>query len=272
MKRLLWIAVLSSVGALAATVNINVQDLLKRSVANTQRNWKEAPNFVFTEHDVQEKLDAHGRVKSKTDKTYEVHVIDGSQYNRLIAVNGQPLSAQQQKAEEQKMEAERQHRLSESRADRAKRIARYDKERRQDQAMLLEMTEAFDYKLEGEKTVNGRPTYVLNATPKPGYVPKTRDTKVLTGMKGKLFIDKADIQWVKVEAEVIHPVSFYGVATVAPGTRFGFEQAPIGDGIWMAKRLSVNVNSSVLFMAHNSNEEDTFSSYRRAAGESAQRR
>jgi len=272
MKRLLLVSAIWAPVVLVASSSVDVQALLKKSVVNTQRNWTEAPNFVFTEHDVQEKLDAHGGGKSKVDKVYEVSMIDGSPYERLIALNGHPLSAQQKAAEETKMEAERQRRIKESRADRQKRVAKYERERKQNQAMLREMAEAFNYQLRGETAINGRQTYVLDATPKPGYVPKTRDTKVLTAMKGKLFIDKADLQWVKVEAEVMRPVSFYAVATVSPGTKFVLEQAPMGDGIWMAKHFSVHVNSSVFWMAHNSNDDETYTNYRRVAGEAARAR
>ena len=272
MKRLLLVSAIWAPVVLAASGSVDVQALLKKSVANTERNWTEAPNFVFTEHDVQAKLDSRGRVKSKVDKVYEVSMIDGSPYEKLIALNGQPLSAQQRAAEQKKMEAERSRRTKESRGDRQKRTAKYERERQQNQAMLREMAAAFDYTLTGETNINGRRAYVLSATPKAGYVPKTRDTKVLTEMKGKLFIDKADVQWVKVEAEVIRPVSFYAVATVSPGTRFVLEQEPMGDGIWMAKHFSVHVNSSVFWMAHNSNDDETYTNYRRVAGEAARAR
>jgi hypothetical protein len=272
MKRLLLVAATWAPVIFAGSNPVDVQALLRKSVANTERNWSEAPNFVFTEHDIQEKLDSRGRVKSKVDKFYEVSMLDGSPYERVIALNGKPLSAQQKTAEDTKMDRERRRRLNESRADRARRAAKYEKERKQNQAMLREMAEAFDYKLIGETTLNGRQAYVLSANPKPGYLPKTRDTKVLPAMKGKLFIDKADTQWLKVEAEVMHPVSFYAVATVAPGTKFVLEQEPTGNKIWMAKHFSVRVNSNVLWIAHNSNTDETYSNYRRVDGEAARAR
>ncbi len=269
MKHIMLAAAVVGAGLsrVSAGAPVDVQDLLKRSVAATARNWKEAPNYGFLEHDVEEKLDARGKVKSKTDKTYEVSMMDGSPYNNLVQVNGKPLPADQQKAEASKMEAERQRRTHQSAADRAKRVAKYDKERKQDQAMIREMANALDYKLAGEETVNGRPTYVLVANSKPGYVPKSRDAKVLTAMKGKLWIDKAETQWVKVEAEVIRPVSFYAVATVTPGTKFELEQEPVGPGLWMAKHFAVRVNSNVLWMARNSNTDETYTDYKRAGGE-----
>jgi len=47
------------------------------------------------------------------------------------------------------------------------------------------------------------------------------------GMTGHLWIDQRDSQWVRVEAEVVRPVSFFGFfAKVGKGTRFLLEQEP----------------------------------------------
>lgn len=248
---------------------VDVPSLIKASVAATQRNFNESDSFSFVERDVERKLDASGAAKSQTVKTYEVTMIDGSPYNRLIKVNDRPLAPDAERNERRKMEAEQKHRRAQSQSDRAKRIARYRREHEQDRAMLKEMAEAFNYTLVGQEIVKGRPAYVLEAAPKPGYVPKSRDTKVLPAMRGKLWIDQADKQWVRVEAEVIRPVSFYAVASVGPGTRFIYEQAPVNAGLWMPSHFEVRVNSSVFWMARNSSTDESYSNYRRISEHSA---
>jgi hypothetical protein len=249
----------------ATYAQVNVPDIVKRSSDNTGRNWKEAPKYVFTERDVEEKLDSSGDVKTRKVRTWEVMVLEGSNYNKLIAINDKPLSPEEQRAENEKLAHERYRRQHESEADRRKRIAKYQHERQQDHVMMGEMARAFDYKLVGQETVQGRACWVLDATPKRSYVPINRDARVLTGMKGELWIDKQDIQWVKVSAEVVRPVSFYAVATVGPGTRFELEQKPVGDGIWLPSHFAVRVNSTILaFIAHNSLDDETYSNYRRS--------
>ncbi len=269
MKHFCLAAIMTAGTLVAPAATVNVQDLLQRSVAAMQRNWKESPNYVFTDREVEEKLGSSGAVASRTVKTYDVSMMDGSPYQRLVAVNDKPLPPAQQKAQQQKMEAERRSRASQSNGVRKRRIAKYEKERKQDQAMLREMVHAFNYRLIGEETVNGRETYVLDATPKPGYVPTMRDTKVLTGMKGKLWIDKSETQWVKVEAEVMRPVSFYAVATVGPGTKFILENEPVGGGIWQPKHFAVHVNSTIFWISRNSAEDERYGDYRRVGSESA---
>jgi hypothetical protein len=254
----------------AAYAQMNVADLVKRSSDNTERNWKEAPKYVFTERDLEEKLDSSGDVKTRKVRTWEVMVLDGSNYNKLIAINDKPLSPEEQRAENEKLAHERYRRQHESETERQKRIAKYQHERQQDRVMMGEMARAFDYKLVGQETVQGHACWVLDATPKPGYVPVNRDARVLTGMKGKLWIDKQDVQWVKVSAEVVKPVSFYAVATVGPGTRFELEQKPVAAGIWLPAHFAVKVNSTVLaFFSHNSLDDETYSNYRRAGTEVA---
>jgi hypothetical protein len=263
--RLLALALVSGIAVYA----IDVNDLIHKSVIASERNWKAAPNYIYVETDIEEKLDSQGNVKSKTEKTYEVRVMEGSQYNKLLKVNGHALTPAEQQNEERKMLAERERRRREPPSERAKRIAKYQKERQQDHAMMGEMVHAFNFTLAGEETVNGRRCYVLNASPKPGYVPRTRDTKVLTGMKGKLWVDQQEAQWVKVEAEVIRPVSFYAVATVGPGTKFTLVQMAVGQGIWMPAHFSVRVNSTLFFFSRNSSDDETYTDYRLASGESA---
>jgi hypothetical protein len=247
----------------------NVQEIIRKSVAATDRDWKEAPNYVYTLHEVDEKLNSHGKIKSESVNTWEVSVLEGSEYKKLIRRDGKPLSKQEQAAEEQKFEAEKIRRKQEPPSEREKRVSKYQKERQQDHAMMREMATAFAFRLVGEETIDGHSTYVLDATPKPGYVPHSRETKVLTGMRGRLWVDKEQYQWVKVEAEVMHPVSFYAVASVGPGTKFFLEQAPVGDGVWLPKHFAVKVNASVFWIARNSSEDDVYSNYRRVGSEAA---
>ena len=87
--------------------------------------------------------------------------------------------------------------------------------------------------------------------------------RVLKGMKGRLWIDKATDQWVKVHAEVVKPVSFYGfLAKVGPGTEFDLKQAPVAGDVWMPQAFNVSVRASALgFFSENSDESDTYRDY-----------
>ncbi len=235
----------------------DVQEIIKRSVAANDANWQAAPNYTYKERN----REAQGT------KTYQVMMIEGSQYRRLIAVNGKPLSQAESAREQQKLEQVMAKRRSEPVEDRQRRIAKYQRDRKRDHMLIQQLTIAFDFRLLGERTVNSRETYVLRATPRPGYKPPSMETQVLTGMQGQMWIDKATYQWVKVTAQVIYPVSIEGfLAQVEPGTRFEVEYIPVGGGIWQPGHFAMRSHAKVLYMFnHASQDDETYFDYQKNA-------
>jgi hypothetical protein len=92
--------------------------------------------------------------------------------------------------------------------------------------------------------------------------------QVLPGMQGQLWIDQKTYQWVKVTAEVIHPVSIEGfLAQVEPGTRFELEKSPVDGGTWQITHFAMKSEAKVLFLfSHNSQENSTYFDYQRISG------
>ena len=241
----------------------NVQTIIEKSVEANRRDFDEAPYYNY------EELDRNG----DQTKLYDVTMIYGSPSQMLIAVNGKPLSKEQQAQEKEKREKVVEKRKNESADDRKKRIADYEKDRRRDHNMMEQLTAAFNFSLIGEGKLRGFHVYMLKAKPRPGYQPPNLDCEVLPGMEGELWIDKKTFQWVKVTAEVIHPVAIGGfLAQVEPGTRFELEKAPIGGGVWQPSHFAMKSQAKVLFMVnHSSSDNETFSHYRRVRPQRKQR-
>lgn len=235
----------------------SASSILQRSVEANSRDWAAVPQFDNSERD---------RNKDG-DKTYEVTMLYGSPYQRLTALNGKGLSPDRQKEEQQKFERAVEERKHESKEKRAARIAKYEAERKRDRTMLDQMTSAFDFHLVGQQQVDGRRVYELKAMPRKGYRPPNRDSQVLTGMEGTLWIDCDTYQWVKVEAHVTHPVRIAGfLAEVQPGTYFELEKKPVpGDeNLWMAAHFSMRSRARVMFVIpHHGEEEDSYFNYHR---------
>jgi len=248
---MIFFVLLIPVVSLAAN-SPGAKEIVRRSVAVTQQDWKEAPNYAFIDREVHGK---HGHVR--LPKTYEVLMIDGSPYNKLMAINDVPLSKPQQVIQARELAIEINKRQHESSASRQRRIARYIRERNQNHRMLTEMVDAFNYSLVGEDTVAGHKVWVLKATPKPDYVPTNREGKMLRRMRGEMWIDEATYQWVRVQADVVKPVSMYGfLAKVKPGTRFELQQEPVQAGLWLPKTFSVRVKATALGLLNESSQED----------------
>ena len=259
VHRQLLLAVAVGVCYAAAVSTPDVPEIMRRSVENVQEDWSQAPKYSFVERDVEAKKNAQPTIRS-----YEVVMIDGSPYRRLIAVDDKPISAGEQAEEERKLHEEVQRRQHESDRERSKRVEKYLRQRHQDHAMFSALVNAFDFQMMGQETVDGHDCWLLDATPKPGYQPTSRETKVLAGMRGQLWVDKSSDQWVKVEAQVVKPVSLFGfLARVGAGTRFMLEQQPVSGNLWLPKRFSMRVNASALgFINEDSMDDETYRDYR----------
>jgi len=236
--------------------SVDVHTIIERSVRANNADWQQAPAYDYSETDRND----------QGTKTYQVTMILGSPYERLVAVNEQALPADKQQAEQHKLEQVVAARRKESPRQRAQRIAKYERDRKREHLMMEQLTEAFDFKLQGTQKLGPHEVYWLQATPRPNYQPPNLQTKVLTGMEGQLWIDTKTYQWVKVEAIVVHPVSIEGfLARVDPGTRFELENVPVAENVWLPKHFAMQASAKILLLFnHNQQEDETYFNYRKA--------
>jgi hypothetical protein len=259
VNRLLFLVLAAAgCGGTAVVTEPDPIGIVRKSLEVMAVDWERAPDYSYVEREVQSKREA-----APTIKSYQVLVIEGSPYHRLIGVDDKPLSPGEQAEEDRKMQIEADKRRKETEKEQKKRMAKYLRERNRENDMMREMADAFQFRLAGEESVNGHECWVLDTSPNPNYEPKDREGRVLTGMTGRLWIDKNSNQWVKARAEVVKPVSFFGfLAKVGPGTRFVLEQEPISNNVWLPKHFNMQVNASALgFLNEDSREDDSYRDY-----------
>jgi len=240
-------------GSVVAQPQEQANKIIERSVDNLKRDWAAEPRFDCSEHD----KDKNGT------RTYQDIMLYGSQYQKLMALNDKPLDARQQAEQEQKFQAAASNRQAETDSEKRQRIAKYAAQRKHATQLILELTKAFTFTIAGTGKLGAHDVYILNAEPRKGYVPPNTDTRVLTGMRGKLWIERTSFQWVKVDVEVFRPVSIGGfIARVEPGTRFEFEQEPVSAGIWLPSHFAVRSRSKIMFLFNRqTDEDDTYFDY-----------
>lgn len=228
----------------------DVAAIVEKSAETNNRDFQAESQFNYKQT---EKLAAGTR-------TSQVTMIDGSPYTRLLAVNGEPLTAAQAAAEERKQAAAVKLRKGQSQSAREARIAKFKRGQQRNNLMISQLSKAFDFTMEREDKVDGFDVWVLKAAPRAGYKPPTMQAQVLPGMQGELWIDKKTYEWVKVVAQVIRPVSIEGVlAVVEPGTEFEIEKKPVADGIWQITHFSSHASAKVLHLFnHKEQDEVTF--------------
>jgi len=231
--------------------------IVRKSVVLDKANAERARNYVWTQKTIEKNLDSAGKVEKVESKTEEMTVVGGEQYRRLVARNDKPISAAEQKKEHEKQERTAAERAKVSEAEKAKR-------RERQRAFLDQIPEAYNFKLLQDDVIDGRPVWVIEATPKPGYKGTSSRMKMMSKLRGKLWIDKADYLWVKVDCESIEPVSFgLFLAKLNPGAHIFFEQTRVNDEVWLPKRVLVQVDARLLVARKRIEIEQTSSNYKR---------
>jgi hypothetical protein len=82
--------------------------------------------------------------------------------------------------------------------------------RREDTSWLKEFPEALEYKKIGEEEITGRVAWVLEYSTRAGYKAQSLRARVFEKTQGKVWVDVADSQLVRVDAAVFDTVSIGG--------------------------------------------------------------
>lgn len=266
MRRLFAFILLLSGAACAQ----DAREIVRRSVDVDQNNWIKRADYTWVGRSHERHFDAHDRVTSDHREAWEMLVLDGLPFSRMLERDGKPLPPAEQQKEKQKLDRETAKLAAQSPEQKQRRAAAFEKSRRRERAFLLEIPDAFELRLEGSDTIDGQPVWVVSGTPKPGYHAKTREGAALSKIRGKMWIEKAGYQWVRIEAETIDTISF-GVflARLAPGAKLVLEQTRIDDQLWLPKReYMIGKGRIALVKRVAEDDEITWSDYKKFQVES----
>jgi hypothetical protein len=219
----------------------DAQQIVRPSVAATERSWQARDHYAYVERDEDRRLNSLGQIKSEDVDVTRMMVVNGARFEQLLEHNGQVPSAKEQKRSDDDLE-----KLKHETPDEQTARIRKDQENR---AFLQDVLEAFDFQLVGEETVGGRPAYVLHATPHPGYHAHGKYAKMFSRVEGKLWVDKQDFGWLKVDGQVTQSFSLGLIlARVERGSHIIMEQTCVGDAVWVPKRIEIRATARILFL------------------------
>ena len=246
------------------------REIVRRSVQLMDHNLAIARNYTFLERSETRELDSNAHVKTRKIMLYDVTLLEGSPYRRLVGKDDHPLSPEEERIEQKKLADSIAQRQKETPAERAQRIADWEKKRQREREPLDEVPDAFDFRIAGEEQIDGRDAWIIEGTPRPGYHARGSLAKLFPKFRGKLWIDKADYQWVKTEAEVTDTISWgLFVARLSKGARVDIQMTRVNDEVWLPKRIEAKASARLALVKKYNVEADTsFSNYRKFQVES----
>jgi hypothetical protein len=220
---------------------LDARQIVSLSIAATERSWQARDHYTYMERDEDRRLDSLGNVKSENVDVTRTILVNGAHFEQLMEHNGKLPSAKEQRKNNEDLD-KLKHETPDERAARL----RNDQENR---SFLSDLLEAFDFHLIGEETVGGRPAYVLQATPHPGYRTHGKYGKMFSKVEGKLWVDKQDFGWIKVDGDVTQSFSMgLFVARVQRGSHIIMEQTCVGNAVWVPRHLEMRASARILFL------------------------
>jgi len=216
------------------------RDLVRRAIAQDQLDWQRMRDYTWRAQSVVRHFDARGKVESSRREAWETLILDGQPQRRMLEREGKPLSPEEQRAEQARLDQVAARLSAENPAEKQRRIAEVQKRRQREFAFLTEIPDIYDLHLEGAASIDGRPMWVVSGTPRRGAQARSRDARMLLKIRGRMWIDQATCQWAKVEAESFDTIT-WGIFLVRlnSGSRLSFEQMRVSADVWLPKHLFI---------------------------------
>ncbi len=242
-----------------------IRALIRQAADKDIENDKKQREYTYIERSEEHKLDGNGQVKSSESKTREIMVLYGEHVERLIAKDDKPLSEKDATKEEERIRNLTDKRKNENEEQRKKRLAKEEKDREDGRKFVGEVADAYNFRLVGVENLEGRETYVIDAEPRPDYQPHLKEAKILPKFRFRVWIDQAESQWVKLDAECIDTVSLgWFLARVHKGSRLLLDQTRINDEVWLPRHVAIKVDVRVALLKNFNLEADvTYRDYKK---------
>jgi hypothetical protein len=222
------------------------RELVQEVVENGLRQRdKDLPHWSF-----REVIRRDGRVEAR-----EVCQTSAGTIDRLIAINDQPLSGEQQKHENARIQALLAD-GSELRKERQKQ--------REDAAKQFRMFATFPNAFRYEYAGRDEELVKLRFEPNPKFVPDSRQEEVFHHLEGIMWIDQEKKQLARIDGQLTSEVKFAGglLGRLDKGGVFSVRFRPLDSGPWVMAALHVDMSGkALLFKTISVQEERDFDDY-----------
>ncbi len=193
------------------------------------------------------------KVRGKSTVKLVVQTPEGS-LAKTIEMNGQPLTEQQQKSDQQRM-----HSFVTDASVRQKQKRNSQQDDRQAAALTKMLPDAFLWTKTGE---NGDET-TLTFSQDPKFNPPTREARVFAAMKGTMVVDTKEARIKSLKGTLIRNVDFgFGMlGKLQKGGTFNVERQNIAPHVWEITETHIHIHGHALIFKSIDEQQDELTSH-----------
>jgi hypothetical protein len=243
--------------------------LLKDVLANLDKVEAAREDYTATKTEVHREMDGNGRVKKSVEKTFQTFYLSGRRVEKLVAENGQPLSAVASAKEEARIaeiirKNEERKRSGKAEADRLKREA--ERRESKDEPTAERILRLCRFVNGHRETFRGREVLAYDFESRPDVKGEGRVDSWIQKVVGKVWIDEAARQLLRLEARLTDSLKVAGglFASVHKGSTMALEQELVRGEIWLPTLGEVNMSARFLLVKGLRTSQTTrFTDYRK---------
>jgi hypothetical protein len=220
----------------------DANSIIQHLIDAEQANNKRAQQYTYVEETERFNFDKDGQPHKTSSATHEVIFVEGLKFNKLVARNGNPLSQKERAQVEKNMRITAEERRKHQRSFAPGGVITFSglfTHGSLDLGSLGELLTLFDNRVASEEEIRGHESWVIESTPKAGYMPMSDHEKQVRVFRKKFWVDQADHVLVRAVYTIAAEDGLFG-----PGSSLTFENEKIDENTWETVSLTLDFSRS----------------------------
>jgi hypothetical protein len=220
----------------------DVHQIVTASIAATRKAWEARLHYTYTERDESRRQDLTGHVTSED--------IDVSNTILVNGVSIRPTRGTQWATSLARAKAETERGLRQAEAGDAGAASRtITKASGGEHISHPPNTQSILLSAHRRRCSQWQTGVCAPGSTTAGYHAQGKYGKMFSKVAGRLWVDKQDMGWIKVDGQVIQPFSMgLFLVRLLRGSQIRTGQVRVDDGIWMPERVQVHAAAKILFV------------------------
>ena len=230
----------------------DLKALFKEIDDNQKAIDKIRENYAGSQSEDETEFEGDGRVKKREANEYTFFYLNGQEVTTLVKKDGRPLSAEEQKKENEKT----QKRIEQLQKHEVKKAAKEEKAKEEgksdekDEPGIEIFLRACQFVNPRRERFRGQDVLVFDFEPNPEFRPHKLVEKVVQKLAGVVWVDEKAHDVARLEAYFVGDMRFAGglLANLQKGTSFVFEQAFVNNEVWLPTYMEAHVGVRFLLV------------------------
>jgi hypothetical protein len=242
----------------------DIPTLIREVAVNQRAEEKISKDYIYHEVQTARQTDGHGGIKKSETREFDVFWIDGVPVRRMTAKDGRPLSANELKKQDERIDQD----VAKAKTRRAKANAQGKQtgHRGEEDIPPSRFLELGSFTNARRVALNGRDTIAVDYAGDPKAKTRNRAEDVVKDLEGTVWVDEKDRILVQVEGHFVNSFKVGAglLVNIQKGTSFSMQMKKVNGEVWLPAVMSGHgAMRALVFFSFNGEGTIVDSDYRK---------